>query len=280
MTKRIKHGGQLIHQSVRLIRQQKKLILLPLCSSILIILLMAFLYVPLTHYEKKQVLEHATASTVVWAYVALLLFLFVIHQIAIHFTAALTHCAKQYFKNKPICITEGIKAANSHFIQLYNWNSYAGTIGIFFNIFQKALKNLKFYQRMFQGLSWIIGTHLVIPVIMNDKSGPVNSIKTSSELIRKTWGTNLKANFGFLPLLVLARFLTLIPLIVGAIKGGHLNILVGTGTTVALIVLVSTISAATRSILNCALHIYASEGTVVPAYSEELIRKAFIPKTD
>lgn len=279
MTKRIKHGSQLIHQSMRLVYHHKKLIVLPLISSSIIIIMMAFLYVPLSRYEKIQVaLQHATTSTIVWAYVILLLFLFIVHQVAIYFTAALSHCTKQYFKGRAMLIMEGIKAANSHFLQLYNWNSYAGTVGIFLNLFQKALRKMKFYQRIFQGLRWVIATYLVIPVIMTDKSGPVASIKTSAKLIRATWGENLKPNFGFLPLLLPARFLTLIPLIVGLIKGGHQNVLIGAALTITLIILVSTISSTTRTIISCALHTYASEGIVVSEFDEKLIKNAFIER--
>lgn len=281
MTKRIKHGGQLVHQSLRVVKNQKKLIVFPLAASIITLILLAFIVTPITTYEKTQIALHKNqAHVIVWAYVIVLLFLFVTHQVAIHFMAAMTHCVNQHFKGKPVKLSEGIKAANSHFIQLYNWNSYAGTIGIVINLTQRFLRPLSFYQKMFQGLRWIIATYLVIPVIMANKTGPVKSIKRSAELIRKTWGINLRPQFGFLPLLLLARFLTLIPLIIGLIKGGHQNILIGTAITVALVILVTTVSSITRTIIACVLHNYAAEGVIAPEFDEKLIKKAFVERSN
>jgi len=240
---------------------------------------MAFIIAPIIRYEKAQIiLQKGQAHTILWAYVIVLLFLFITHQIALYLNAALTHCTSQYFKSKPVSLKEGLHAASTHFLQLYNWNSYVGTIGIFFNLFQIILKKLSFYERMFCGLRWNIATYFAIPIIMSDKTGPVQTIKRSATLVRNTWGTNLRTHFGFLPLLLLARFLSLFPLILGAIAGGRRNIIIGTTITIIFIIIITMISSATRTILACALHRYAAEGEIVPEFNEKSIKKAFVKR--
>lgn len=279
MTKRIKHGGQLIQQSMQVVRHNKKLIILPLISSLIILVLMAFIIGPVIRYEKAQILlAKGQTHVVIFAYLILLLFLFVTHQIFFHFNAALTHCTNQYFKNNSVSIKEGLKAANQHFFQLYNWNSYAGTVGIFINLFQSILKKLPFYERVFCDLRWNIATYFVIPVIMLEKTGPVQTVKRSANLVRKTWGTNLRTHFGFLPLLLLARFLSLFPLIIGLIGGSRSSIIIGTAITIIFVIIITMISSATRTILACALHRYAAEGVIAPEFSEQLIKKAFVKR--
>lgn len=281
MKKRVQHASQLIHQSMRVVKQQKKLLLLPLISSVVILLMLTLVITPITHYEKMQLMLHKNQPhIIILAYVIGLLFIFVVHQIALQFSAALTHCINQYFKGNRTLLMGGIKAANAHFIQLYNWNSYAATIGILIHLFYPLLQNLPFYKRLLQGLRWTIATYLVIPVIMANKTGPVKSIKRSAELIGNTWGKNLKTNFRFIPFLLFLRFLMLIPLIVGLLKGGHQNIIIGGILTVTLVIIVTTISSITQTILTCALHLYASEGIIAPGFDETALKSAFIERTD
>lgn len=277
MTKRIKHGSQLIHQSLRVVRNQKKLIILPLFSSILIILLLSFIITPIIDYEKAQIVLHKSQIYfIVSAYIITALCLFLIHQITIHFNAALIYCVNEYFTGQPISLKKGIKAANKHFIQLYNWNSYSGTIGILIHLSQYFLHGTNFYKKLLQNLAWRIATYLVIPIIMTHQLGPVKSIKLSAQLIQRTWGTELKTNFGFIPLLLLARFITLIPAIIGLIQGTHQSLLIGISASIILIIVVSTISSASITILARVLYNYATEEKVAPEFNEELIKKAFI----
>lgn len=280
MTKRVKHSGQLIHQSLRLVIKQKKLIVLPFLSSITMLIILALVVTPFVNYEKAQLaLQKNETHLIAWAYVILLLLLFVIHQIALYFSAALTYCVNVHIHGKSVQLIKGIKNANSHFIQLYNWNSFAGTIGIFLMLFQKWLRNFSFHKKMFKGLSWFIATYLVIPVIMSEKTGPIKSIKRSAELIHATWGENLKTNFGIIPLLVFARFLTMVPLIIGFIKGTHQDIIIGTVLTIALVIIVTTISSITHTVLACVLYLYTSKNKIVPEFNEKLIKNAFIKTT-
>ncbi len=280
MTQLIKKSNQLIYQSIKIVRHQKKLIIFPLISSIIILLLFSLIITPIITYEKTQIEIYKNQyHIIIWAYILILLFLFIVHQITFYFNAAFIHCVNQYFKKKPVLLMEGIKASNTHFFKLYSWNLYASTVGIMINLFQAMLQGFTFYKQIFQGLSWIIATYLVIPIIMTHKTGPIKSIKHSAKLIRNTWGYNLKTNFGSLPFLLLARFLALLPLIIGLINGNHKNIIIGMAITLLLIVFTTVVNSIANTVLASALYLYASKISIAPDFNELLIKNAFVKKS-
>lgn len=276
MPKRIKHGGQLVHQSMAVMRKHKKLFIFPILSTLLHVLLLSGMLAPFIRHEKSmELVKHGHLHNIGWLYLIVLLALFVMHQILLYFNSALTRCTQQYFDGEKPSLRAGIKTANHSFFKFYLWNNFAGTVGLFFTLFQIPLRKLAFHKKLFQGLRWRQATYLATPVIVTDHTGPINTIKRSASLMRKTWGTNLRTNFGLLSLLVIARLLALIPTLIGLAAGGAKNILIGGAITFGIILIISAIQSATIAVLCSALHLYASTGLVPRGFSEALMKIAF-----
>jgi hypothetical protein len=288
MAKRIKHAVQLVNQSLTVFYNNKKLMFLPLISNIIIITLMIVVLHPLSRFEQAQIVAlHHNTKTIITAYAIVLSFLFIVHQIVFYFNAAIAHCTLAHFNGKPVSIKSGIKAANASFWKFYLWNLFAGTLGILINLFQSKLHQTKFHQKIFLGLRWLIASNLIIPIIVTERIGPVKALKKSAMLIWKAWANetainwqdNLKPNFGFISLLLIGRVVFLIPTIIGAIAGGHRNIMIGLFFSIALLTLISTVSTITRVVLSCALYLFAKDGFVPEEFSEQLLKNAFITKS-
>jgi len=280
MTKRIRHGGKLIHQSFGVIRQHKKLFIFPMLATLLSVLLFAAVITFLIrHSGALELAQQDRLHRTLWAYLIAFLFLvptiIIMNQIILYFNSALTHCTQQYFKGKKPSLCAGIRMANHRFFQFLLWNAFASSVGIIIVLFQNQLQKLAFYAKIFQGLRWIQAVYFITPVIVLDKTGPINAIKRSADLMRKTWGTSLRANFGFMVLLFIARLLAFAPLITGIVIGGKTNLIIGSSITVGLSLIISMIHSAARIILCSALHLYSSEELIAPGFKEELIRKAF-----
>src|SRR3569623_330584 len=47
-----------------------------------------------------------------------------------------------------------------------------------------------------RGLAWTVATFLVVPVLASQAVGPVDAVKRSVELLKRTWGENLIGTVG------------------------------------------------------------------------------------
>ena len=46
------------------------------------------------------------------------------------------------------------------------------------------------------GLAWTVSTFLVVPVLVHQNVGPIDAVKESASMLKKTWGENIIANAG------------------------------------------------------------------------------------
>jgi len=108
--------------------------------------------------------------------------------------------------------------------------------------------------------------------------GPIKATKRSFEILEKTWGKALTANFGIGLIVFVASLVGIIPIILGAfvIGAGYLwagIAVILLGVVVLLIILL--ISSALNSIIIGALYLYAAEGSISQQFDDDLFRHAF-----
>jgi hypothetical protein len=129
------------------------------------------------------------------------------------------------------------------------------------------------------GMAWQIVTWLAVPVIIVEGTGPIASLKTAAGLFKKTWGENLIAQAGFGLLGIIAMLPGI--LVAGALIaiGPAANVVLGIAIGVVWIAAVAIVLSALNGIFRTALYLYASTGTVPPAFPKEAVEGAFGPKS-
>ena len=80
---------------------------------------------------------------------------------------------------------------------------------------------------------WSYLTFFVIPILVSENVGPIGAIKRSSGLVRKTWGRQITASFGFMLVYILAIIIGIIPAYIVGLISGTAGLAVG-GITVGL----------------------------------------------
>ena len=121
------------------------------------------------------------------------------------------------------------------------------------------------------GGAWSYLTFFVIPTIVVEGVGPVQAIKRSSSLFKKTWGEQFVSTFGFGLLFVGAVILGALPaLIVGQISP-VLGVAVGVVTVGGAAALVSSL----EGIFKAALYEYAAENVVAEDFSIEVLKGSY-----
>jgi hypothetical protein len=132
------------------------------------------------------------------------------------------------------------------------------------------------------GFAWSVVTFLVIPVLVVENVGPIESVKRSGALLRQTWGEQLAGNFSMGMIFGLLGFAIilvggLLTFVVAATKSVALIALV-IGVTILALLAISLLASTLGGIYQAALYRYATEGSTSGYFSEELIQGAFKSK--
>jgi len=231
----------------------------------------------------------ATESLEVYQYIIIFLTYFGLAFIATFFNVCVVYTTKVRFEGGNATFSESISFAFSRILVIVQWSLVSATVGLLLRILQQLASNLgKIGQLVANiligllGLAWSIMTIFVVPVLVYENVGPIDAIKKSAAVIKKTWGESLIKTIG----LGLVQFLIMLAIIAlsGALTYGLMKVfditgfLIGVGTGLVLLFLTGLVFRIANSIFNTALYVYANNNLIAPGFGEEVVKGAFRQK--
>jgi hypothetical protein len=112
------------------------------------------------------------------------------------------------------------------------------------------------------GMGWNIATYLIVPVLVTEELGVMDSVRRSSELLRKTWGEQLCGAIAF----GWAGLLFAVPgIVLGAI--GFNGFWPMIPVAVLYFVTLAAVLSAARQVFTVALYRYATTGEPPEGYT-------------
>ena len=283
---RIANGWQLTQQSWRVLMLDKKLLLFPLISGIACLFVMASFAIPLWASGYQAVLMDEGVDGIgqtqqIIGYVVLFAYYFVNYFVIVFFNSGLIACAVIRFKGGNPTVADGFSAAIARLPQIAGWALVAATVGVILKMIESRSERVGQIVASLLGMAWSAVTYFVVPVIVVEKTGPIDAAKRSLQVLKKTWGEALVANFGIGIIVFLATLVAFIPLVsgvvaiaMGAVWLGIIGVVVG----IVALLLVSLIGSALNTIIIGALYLYAAEGTAPRQFDDDLLRHAFSQK--
>jgi hypothetical protein len=155
----------------------------------------------------------------------------------------------------------------------------AATVGMILRMLQERAGFIGRWIVGLLGVAWTVATFLTVPVLVSQNVGPIDAVKRSAELLKRTWGENLAGNIGmglvFGILIAIVAFGGIALVIAAAsadakVLGFAIMALAVVG--VALLALVQT---ALQGIYAAALYRYATTGDASGGFDHALIADAF-----
>jgi ABC-type multidrug transport system fused ATPase/permease subunit len=289
MFERIGRGWGIAKASWAVVKLHPKLLLLPVFSGLAFVALMAVIGLSVlaglgsdtvTHFVEDKKL----GAPVGWA--LLFVFYFACTYIIIFFNAALVFCALQGFAGKEPSLRAGIATAAGRWPQILAWAFVAATVGLILNALQSFLKDkLGFIGALLGGIAetaWAVVTFFVVPVIVVDGTGPVEAMRRSSAILKRTWGEAIGGEGGLGMISVL--FFLPVVLLFGLLGTSGIAVWASPPVAVALIVLVAVylialvvVFTALGTIFRAGTYVYATTGKAPshmdPALLEATFRK-------
>jgi Family of unknown function (DUF6159) len=277
---------EMISQSYAVLKKQKTLVTFPILSGIACLLVAISFLAPMLAMPdlfQKVARRGSDPDVRKWVFtIGGFLFYFINYFIIIFFNAALAACAVMHFKGITPTLGDGLAAAGRRFPQILGWAFVAATVGMILRAIQDRSEWLGRIIVGILGLMWTAVTYLVVPVLAVEGKGPIDSLKRSSELLRRTWGEGLAGGLSF----GLVGFLLSLPgllLIFGGIMSGvavnniGLPVLLGVLGMIYLVV-ISIVLSTLKQIYIAGLYLYAAEGVMPGGFSPELVQDAFQKK--
>lgn len=270
---------QLTGQSLRVLREEKSLLVFPFLSGIACLLVMATFAVPMwaTGFA-EGLFDEGRPTDNPLVYVLLFLYYFVNYFVIVFFNSALISCAVIRFHGEDPTVADGLKAAMARLPQIAGWAAVSATVGIILKAIESRSEKAGQFAASLLGGAWSIATYFVVPVLVVEGVGPITAVKRSFAILRKTWGESLVANFSIGLAVMLACVVAIVPAGIGFLLGTPAALIAGVAITVLLWIVISLLSAALNTIIIAALYLYAAEGTAPRQFDEELLRGAYEKK--
>lgn len=274
----------LMKASATVLRSDKSLLLFPLMSGLCTLLVAASFLAPVGVMMIGG--EHAgqdfqqRMST--GAYLLMFAFYLVQYFVIIFFQTALTGVALMHLRGEPTSVGAGFALARSKLPQILGYALIAATVGLLLRMIQERLGLIGRVVVGFIGLAWTVATFLVVPVLASKDVGPVDAVKESVDLLKRSWGENLIGSGGigvvFGLLMVLAVLVSAL-LIGGAVAMQSIVAIVVAAVVVVLgFVLLGLIQSSLHGIYAAALYRYAEAGEASVGFDQALLQQAFVPK--
>lgn len=261
----------LARASLKVLKADKELLMLPVLSGIATLAVAATFLVPLLAEANWEV--SSQGSYVYWFFLYLLL-----AYITIFFNTALISAAHERLTGGDPTLGSALRGAARRAGRILPWAIISAVVSIVLRALEERAGFVGRIVVSLVGMAWAVVTFLVLPIIVVEGIGAGAAVKRSAELFRRTWGENLGAQFG----MGMVGLLLMLPaLAVGglglSLGGGISLVLVGIG--VAWVMATAVVMAALSGIYQTALYHFAVGGATPGGFFEsELLAEAFRPR--
>jgi hypothetical protein len=189
----------------------------------------------------------------------------------IFFNAALVAAALERLRGGNPTVAFGLRAAASRWPAILGWAAIATTVGLLLQAVRERAGGLlgRLLAGLFEGV-WAYVTFFVVPVLVAEGVGPLEAIRRSGSLFRRSWGQQVTAAFGFGLVYFLATAAALAISVIAFTLHPVLGVAVG---VVVFGVAIATV-AALEGIFRAALYDFASGG-MPEGFDQGTLRNAY-----
>jgi hypothetical protein len=276
MFERISRSWELAKASAAVLRSDKELLLFPVISSIAALIVAATFIIPIIGLNIFEGGEMGPLGLIVG-------FAFYVCQyfVIFFFNTALVGAAMIRLEGGDPTVADGLNIAKSKIGVILGYAAIAATVGIILKALEERAGFIGQIVIAMIGVVWTLATSLVVPVLVAQNVGPIEAVKESALLLKKTWGENILGNggiglvFGLISVAVIGVFIVLV--MGGAAVSPYLAIGLAVIGLLALLFL-GVIQAALSGIYSAALYRYAVDGQAPAGFSGDAMQMAFKPK--
>lgn len=276
---KLSNSWELIKASWKILMLDKEMLLFPLFSGIASILVMVSFALPLFVFDNGVLFNDIISSeNQIIQFVVVFLFYFCNYFVVIFFNSAVVICATIRMNGGDPTFKDGIRLAMKRLPLIVRWAIVASGVGMILKMIEERVGILGQIIVSIIGFAWTVTSFLVIPVMVVDKRGPIDALKESAHLLRKTWGEQLITNFSF-GLIFMLLMIPVFGLTFLAIMSGKAFLIIPVIVLTVLYILVLVLIQSTlQGIFQAALFKFARTGNMAEGFSGYLLKNAIRQK--
>jgi hypothetical protein len=285
--------------SLQVVRQNQKLLLFPIVTSVCSVVMLLFFFAPALLYPSGHALRelahwqtlghqlgldfggrrpavHPNGIFYGYLAVAYLVSMFT----ATFFNAAFYHEIMKALAGQPVSVRSGLAFAWSRVRSILMWSLLAGVVGLIIKALEERFGWVGRLVMRFVGVVWSVASVFAIPVLVREGStNPITTLRQSAAVLRKTWGESLAGYVG----LTVGSWIMLVGSLLFLAGAVAVTVMLHSPVPILLAILVWLVAMFTLAYLvgvaghvyRCALYVYASEGVIPAPYSAEMMDAAW-----
>ena len=277
MFRRIRNSWELMLASFAVLRADKELVVFPIVSAIGVVIVTISFVLP---FLLAGAFDGILAGGLTVLGIVVLFFFYLAQYFVIIFAnSALIGAAMIRLQGGDPTVGDGFRVAFQHIGAIAGYAAISATVGVVLRMLTERAGGLGRIVISLVGLAWNVATFLVVPVLVVEGVGPVDGVKRSVSLLKKTWGEQIAGNVSIsliVGLLFLVVLLAGVGLVVLAAMTEVVALIVAVVVLWALVLLVLALIGSTlNGIYAAAVYRYAVTGETGGFFQEEMVEGAF-----
>lgn len=276
---RFKRSLELAKASWHMILNDRSLLVYPVVSGIGVAILTALIFLPLAAMGLFSSGSETNFSALQIG--ALLVLYFAAYSVIIFCNSALVYVVMNRLNGTPAPMS-GWAFARARIRPILGFALISASVGVILNVISERFEGAGKIIGAIGGAAWSLATFLVVPVLVVEGIGPVDALKRSASLLKKTWGEQVIGSAG------IGLVSGIAILIVAALGGGLIFLAALTGLTFLIVLAVGiailavalmiVISTAMDTIYRAAVYRYANNQPLTNYEAADIIPAAFTVK--
>lgn len=276
---RISSSWELVKASWSVLRADKELVLFPIISFFASMIVVATFFLPMLFAGVFDAI-FAGGMQVLGLIVGFVFYIF-LYFVTFFFNSALVGAATIRLKGGDPTVSDGLRIASSHIGAIFGYSVMAATVGMILRAISERAGFLGQIIVGIIGFAWNVASFLVVPVLVVEGVGPVEGIKRSANLLKKTWGEQLVGNFSigliFGLLMVGSIFAGGALIFAAAVTGLTWLIVAVVLLEIVVLIALGLISSSLNGIFMAAVYQYATTGES-KYFDAEIVQSTFKQK--
>lgn len=279
MFERLSRSWSLIKVSAGVLAKDKELLVFPAVSAVAGLLVVVSFLGPLLWVAAADPEAFDRGEVSPFWLVSAFAFYLVQYLVIFFFNSALVGAASIRLEGGDPTVADGFRIAWSKIDKILGYALIAATVGMILRAIQERAGWIGKWVAGLLGAAWTVATFLVVPILVHRDIGPIDAVKESAAMLKKTWGENLIGQggvglvFGLMYVALWVGIGFLAVALAGLGSGVALAVLGALG--VLLTIVLALIQAALQGIYAAALYRYATGMPDSGEFDLELLRSAF-----